>query len=207
MNFILQNVVSTTQIDVVNGENAAWGCNVQVGDIVDIYEPANDTYCGRATVTAISPAPNGSGSRLTFDTPLSGMTAGMQVADLMLGAPGSTMNNCVIKGTQRFKGAITISNTRFETFFTWIWTEGNFEGPIPQNIKFVNCEFVDSTVSIAAFDAHRTGDPMMNNISTANNPLLPNIATVMKDQVTFTGCSFTDSPVSTAPAGLTYIVN
>ena len=54
-------------------------------------------------------------------------------------APNSTITDCNFSGTFRFRGPITISNTKFYNMRTWINLYEDVEGPIPENITYKNC--------------------------------------------------------------------
>lgn len=54
-------------------------------------------------------------------------------------APNSTITDCNFSGTFRFRGPITISNTKIYNMRTWIDLYDDVEGPIPENITYKNC--------------------------------------------------------------------
>ena len=56
-------------------------------------------------------------------------------------APGSTVDNCIIKGTVRFRGPLTVRDSYFDLLLMWIENECDIEGPVPKNMKYINCDF------------------------------------------------------------------
>ncbi|MBR6739654.1 MAG: hypothetical protein IKM04_01095 [Clostridia bacterium] len=112
------------------------GFETREGDVVDVYDQREGTFCGTATVVGAD------GLTLTLDTPLLEPQVGYAVANRSICCPGSTIRNSRFTGTYRFRREVMAENCVFELLAMWILEDGGVEGPMPSNIDFVNCTFI-----------------------------------------------------------------
>lgn len=131
------------------------------GDEIDMYWPeTNDTYrplrtgdeltiidtmtgklIGRTAISEVV-AQKGTTNRVKLTQDLGEIPTGKHVFvffDSMV-APGSEIKNCEFDGTYRFRGPITITDTKFHNRRLWIDMYRNLEGPVPRNVVFKNCD-------------------------------------------------------------------
>ncbi len=140
----ITSVENGAQITVANyefytrGQRVAFDC--RPGDVVDVYHPTENLFCGTATVRRVQNNADGT-TTLTFDygTDLKKMKEGCVVGNRETCAPGSTVTDCRFTGTFRALRNIRFERTTFDHLRTWIKVEGGVEGPLPGNIDFVDC--------------------------------------------------------------------
>ncbi len=127
------------------------GYDCRVGDVVDVYNPKKNIFCGTATVREVTENPNGTVT-LTFDygETLSKVTEGCVVGNRETCAPGSTITDCRFTGTFRLLRDIRVERTTFAHLRTWIKVEGGVEGPLPGNIDFVDCTIKGGVLELGA---------------------------------------------------------
>ena len=114
---------------------------ILAGDTLNVIDTATGNNCGTVTVKSVVKHADGV-NVVVIDKALEnfGATGETTLAYFTNRcAPNSTITNCNFSGTFRFRGPITISNTKFYNMRTWITRESDVEGPVPQNITFKNC--------------------------------------------------------------------
>lgn len=123
----------------------------QVGDVVEIYHTEKDTYSGIAEITAIETDETGR-SIITLDRDLPSVEAGCVIGNRSNCAPGSTVRNCDLTGTMRFRGSCTIEDTKIDLLRIWIMAEGDVEGPIPCDVRFRRCVFKGGSIEVWGYN-------------------------------------------------------
>ncbi len=149
----ITNVENRAKITVVNHEFYNRGMIVpfdcRAGDVVDVYNPARNLYCGEATVREVTVNPDQSVTlTLDYGETLSKVSAGCVVGNRETCAPGSTITDCRFTGTFRLLRNIRVERTVFDHLCTWIKVEGGVEGPLPGNVDFIDCTFNGGTMDI-----------------------------------------------------------
>jgi len=159
-------VLSPRKFAVVNQEfyrhqNRIINYYGQVGDEIVIYHNEKDIFSGRATIVDLETDEQGR-SILTLDRELTGVEAGSVVGNRSNCAPGSTVKNCDLTGTMRFRGSCTIEDTKIDLLLVWIMVEGDVEGPIPWDVCFRRCELNGGSVEIWGYN--RPLDKILPNL-------------------------------------------
>ncbi len=150
---IVTKVENMAKISVCNYEFKQNGItvpfNCRAGDVIDVYDPKTNTFCGTATVREAETNPDQS-VMLTLDygEKLSGVKEGFVVGNRETCAPGSTIKDCSFTGTFRLLRNIRVEKTTFNQLCTWIKVEGGVEGPLPGDIDFIECTFNGGTMDI-----------------------------------------------------------
>ncbi len=123
----------------------------RVGDVIDLYDYENNRFCGTAEIASVATDPSGA-SRLTLTplSPLDVVNSGCVIGNRATCAPGSTICDSHFTGTFRFTRDMTISHTVFDHLYTWLMAEGDVEGPLPGNIRYVNCDICGGTLEIGS---------------------------------------------------------
>lgn len=114
---------------------------LKVGDELTIIDTKTGKLVGRTKVAEVV-AQEGTTNRIKLAQDLGEIPTGEHIFvffDSMV-APGSEIKNCDLDGTFRFRGPITISNTKMHNRRLWIDMYRNLEGPVPRNITFRNCD-------------------------------------------------------------------
>ncbi len=149
----ITSVENAARITAVNyefysrGQLVSFDC--RVGDVVDVYNPQKNLYCGTATVREVTVNPDHSVTMtLDYGTTLSKVEAGCVVGNRETCAPGSTITDCRFTGTFRLLRSIRVERTTFDHLCTWIKVEGGVEGPLPGNVDFIDCTFNGGTMDI-----------------------------------------------------------
>lgn len=122
----------------------------QVGDLLDIYDNENDVFCGCARVADVIDTDGR--TTLVLDTDLVDLSVGCVVGNRMACAPDSTVQNCHLTGTMRFRGNCTIEDTDIDLLLIWIMVEGDVEGPIPRDIRFSRCVFHGGSIEVRGYN-------------------------------------------------------
>ena len=134
----IENGTSLTLYGLDYGGNFV---DIKVGDTLVAINPATDKYYGEATVISADVL------NIVIDKDL-GIEQGAYVYFKELAAPGSTINGGEFNGTVRIRASgTTITDAKFTVLQMWTAYEGNngpWEGPIPENITYKNCEFVNA---------------------------------------------------------------
>ncbi len=151
----ITDVANDGRITVVNhefyqrGQYVGYDC--RVGDIVDVYDPARNVFCGTATVREVVSNPDGTTTLiLDYGETLKGVKEGQVVGNRETCAPGSTITDCRFTGTFRLLRSIRVERTVFDHLCTWIKVEGGVEGPLPGNIDFIDCTFNGGRIELGA---------------------------------------------------------
>ncbi|MBE6570513.1 MAG: hypothetical protein E7658_09915 [Ruminococcaceae bacterium] len=149
-------VISPRKIAAVNQEfyrhqNRIVNYYGRTGDTIEIYHTEKDTYSGIAEITAMETDETGR-SILTLDRDLPSVEAGCVIGNRSSCAPGSTVRNCSLTGTMRFRGSCTIEDTEFDLLRIWIMVEGDVEGPVPGDIRFRRCVFNSGSIEVWAYN-------------------------------------------------------
>jgi len=120
---------------------------IKAGDTLNIIDTITGEDCGTATVKRVVSQSNGD-DIVILNKPLDNLNnVGTSVLAFFTNrcSPGSVIKNCNYNGTFRFRGPITISDTKIFNMRTWIDLFGSVEGPIPENIVYKNCEIDDGS--------------------------------------------------------------
>lgn len=115
---------------------------IKPGDPLRVIDTATGLDCGTVTVKSVVSQKNGTdiisvnGSLSNIGSDLSGIAAYFTNRC----APGSVITDCDFNGTFRFRGPLTVENTKLYNMNIWIDVEKLIEGPVPGNILFSGCE-------------------------------------------------------------------
>lgn len=150
---------STMYVKEANGQdeiNMHWPetngtySSLKKGDKLTIIDTTTGQLIGTTTVSRVMKQ-SGSDNRIKLTDKLPGLKEGENILvffDSMV-APGSEIKNCDLDGTFRFRGPLTVSDTKIYNRRMWIDIFGSTEGPVPQNIVFQNSPItLDSTAGI-----------------------------------------------------------
>ena len=125
---------------------------IKTGDTLNIIDTESGESFGTATVKRVVKQNDGE-NVVVLEEPLDLINnLGTTVLAFFTNrcAPNSTITDCNFSGTFRFRGPITISNTKIYNMRTWIDLYEDVEGPIPANIKYKNCEIFSKDGDSAA---------------------------------------------------------
>ena len=115
--------------------------DVKPGAKIVIWDEYTGKLIGRTTVKEVASTTK---NRYILADELPELSTGenIKVAFENLCGPDSQVINCDFEGTIRFKGPVKIVNTKLSLYKMWIQYETEaWEGPIPNNVTFENCEF------------------------------------------------------------------
>lgn len=118
---------------------------IKPGDTLNVIDTETGEDCGNAVVKRVVKQ-SGGVNIVVLEEPLELLTyTGKTVQAFFTNrcAPNSKIINCDFNGTFRFRGPLTVSNSTFYNMRTWIDLFDYVEGPIPKDITFQNCEFVN----------------------------------------------------------------
>ena len=116
---------------------------IKVGDTISVINVSTGEDYGKTVVESIVSQDE---DKVIIKDALNIKATGENVYTYFINccAPDSEIKNCDFSGTFRFRGPITITNTKFLNMRTWMNLESNIEGPVPQGIIFRNCTIESS---------------------------------------------------------------
>jgi len=152
-----------TEIDMFWEEtNGGAFDTLKSGDKLTIINTTTGQIIGSASIQRVMKQ-SGSTNRVLLDKALPNLASGSNILVMLdsLSAPGSEIKNCNFNGTFRFRGKLTVTNTKIHNRRMWmdidIADNKYVEGPVPQNITFKNCAFtLDSGGEVFHISAHNS---------------------------------------------------
>lgn len=136
--------IAKNRLNVVSNSSGGGYPKIFAGDTVNIIDTSSGEDLGSAKVTRVIKQSGGE-NIFVVDNPIDRLSVtGKDILVFFTSrcAPNSTIENCDFNGTFRFRGPLTVTNTKFYNQRTWIDLHEDIEGPIPKNITFKNCEIV-----------------------------------------------------------------
>ena len=152
---------------------------IKPGDTLNVIDTSTGVDCGTAEVENVIKQSDGV-NRVVLKSSLKNISSLDNLIAYFTNrcAPDSVIDNCDFSGTFRFRGPLTVENTKIFNMRTWIDIEGKIEGPVPQNISFKNCDIQAGSGSTI----------IINSYNNTNGYGVKNI--------TFENCIFEDSTLS-----------
>lgn len=182
---------------------------IQVGDTISVINASTGEDYGKTVVESIISQDE---DKVIIKDALNIRTTGEKVYTYFTNccAPDSEIINCDFSGTFRFRGPITITNTKFLNMRTWMNLESNIEGPVPQGIVFRNCTIESSYANSKIYIGGITngadtefdlGNRQFHTDITFENCTIDESSLVItssdKNYVTIKGCTDTDGSAIT----------
>lgn len=134
--------LAKNRLNVVRNDTRSTYVTIVPGDTVNLVDTTTGEDLGSATVTRVIKQ-QGVDNIIVLDRSLERLNeTGESILVFFTSrcAPGSTITGCNFNGTFRFRGPLTVTDTKFYNMRTWIDLYGSIEGPVPKNIIFRNCE-------------------------------------------------------------------
>ena len=129
---------------------------IKAGDTLQIIDTVTGTEYNNVSVVEVVSQKNGE-NIVIIDKKLTGFgTAGTSCLAFFTNrcAPDSIIENCDFSGTFRFRGPITIKNSKLYNFRIWIDIERDIEGPVPSGITFYNCDITGNPSSSVIINSY-----------------------------------------------------
>lgn len=116
---------------------------LEPGEKVMIINQKSGEILADTEIAAVIAQSSNGNNIISFRDPIKNPETGEHVLILFPGlvAPGSLVENCWFNGTWRFRGPILIRDSYFYNRRMWLDIYSTWEGPIPWDITFKNCEF------------------------------------------------------------------
>ncbi len=110
------------------------------GDELYLYNVNTGEFVGSTHIDNVI-WQNKTGNRVTVTEPIENLVCDeVQVCVYSLANPGSEIRSCYADGTFRIRSETTVSDSKLRLFYSWIENEPPYEGPVPRNITFRNCQ-------------------------------------------------------------------
>lgn len=135
--------LSDTELAIACTENGGAYYDLSQGDIVTVTDTVEGKMISRRNRIRKVIEQHGADIRIALEEPLPAdmRLENCKVAVESLCAPGSTIEDCYVAGTVRFRGPITVRRTHFKLLVLWLENECDIEGPIPRDMLFEDCTF------------------------------------------------------------------
>lgn len=185
---------NTRELDLKLGTNGDYR-EIKVGDTISIINASTGADYGKTVVESVVSQDE---DKVIIKDALDIKATGEDVYAFFTNmcAPDSEIKNCCFSGTFRFRGPLTVTDTKFENMRMWMNLEGNVEGPVPQGIVFRNC-----TIESAYYNSQI----IIGGITTGSDTQLDLGFRNFHTDVTFENCTIDESSLKITASDKKYV--
>jgi len=191
---------STMTVDAYNAETkeldlSGYSFDISVGDTINIINVSTGEDYGETVVESVISQDE---DKVILKDALDITATGENVYAFFTNrcAPDSEIKNCDFSGTFRFRGPLTVTNTKFLNMRTWMNLEGASEGPVPQGIVFRNCEITSS---------YSRSSIIIGGITNGDDVVFDSGNRQFHTDITFENCTIDESSLSISASDKNYV--